>query len=259
MKSDKQTMFCPGIPGAGKTFIASTVIEELTMKFKNEESIGIAYLYCNYRRHGEQKVDNLLASLLRQLIQGRSSIPEGIKHLYNDLKDHQTRPPLNEIYRSLISVAETYSRVYIIVDAVDECQETEGHRKTFLSKIFNLQVISGINIFATSRHIPEIVEEFSGSIKLEIRASSDDVRRYVDGHLTSLPSFVRRNSDLQEEIKIAVVKAVDGMYVARLFLGFEIILIPLQVFTSTASPQLPSWKEITKGDSDCPREAAVWV
>ena len=74
------------------------------------------------------------------------------------------------------------------------------------------------NIFATSRFIPEITEKFEGSISLEIRASDEDVRRYLDGHMSQLPAFVKRSPDLQEEIKTEIIKAVEGMYVPSILL-----------------------------------------
>jgi DNA replication protein DnaC len=48
--TDKQTLFCPGIPGAGKTILTSIVMEELIIRFENDHNIGIAYLYYNYKR-----------------------------------------------------------------------------------------------------------------------------------------------------------------------------------------------------------------
>ena len=48
---------------------------------------------------------------------------------------------------------------------------------------------------------------------LEIRASNEDVERYLEGHIRQLPSFVQRNRQLQEEIKTGISEAVDGMYV----------------------------------------------
>jgi len=48
---------------------------------------------------------------------------------------------------------------------------------------------------------------------LKIHASVEDVKRYLDGHMSRLPSFVSRNPDLQEELKAEIIKAVDGMYV----------------------------------------------
>src|SRR3569833_1128288 len=71
----KQTLFCPGIPGAGKTILTSVVIQDLTNRFGDDKSIGIAYLYCNFRRQDEQKADNLLASLLKLLSQSGSPLP----------------------------------------------------------------------------------------------------------------------------------------------------------------------------------------
>jgi hypothetical protein len=39
------------------------------------KSIGIAYIYCNFRRQDEQKIDDLLASLLKQLAESQPSLP----------------------------------------------------------------------------------------------------------------------------------------------------------------------------------------
>jgi hypothetical protein len=214
LKTSKQTLFCPGIPGAGKTILTSIAVDDLYNRFQNDATIGIAYLYCNFRRQDEQTANDLLASLLKQLAQGQSSLLESVKDLYEQSKAKRTRPSFDEISKILQSVAAVYSRVFIIVDALDECQVSDECRTRFLTELFNLQAKSGSNIFATSRFIPEITEKFKGSMSLEIRASDEDVRKYLDGHMSQLPEFVVRNPDLQEDIKIGVVKAVDGMYVA---------------------------------------------
>lgn len=214
LKSNKQTLFCPGIPGAGKTILTSIVIDNLDTLIQKESSVGIGYLYCNFRESNEQKAEDLLLSLLKQLSQQRSSLPESVKVLYKHYKEKGTRPPFNEISRVLQSVGSVYSRVFIVVDALDECQASDGCRARFLSEIFHLQATAKANLFATSRFIPEISEKFEGSISLEIRATEQDVRSYIDGHMSHLPSFVGRNLDLQEEIKKEIVESVDGMYVA---------------------------------------------
>jgi hypothetical protein len=192
----EQTLFCPGIPGAGKTIVTSIVVEDIITRFQNDKSIGIAYLYCNFRRQNEQKVEELLASLLKQLTQSRASLPDSVKSLYDRHQDKQTRPSLDEISRALQSVATMYSGVFFVIDALDECQVSHNCRKTFLSALFSLQTKCGANLFATSRFIPDIIEKFQGTMSLEIRASEHDVRRYVDGHMSYLPSFVGCSPDL---------------------------------------------------------------
>ena len=213
LNNSSQTLFCPGIPGAGKTILTSIVIEELTTRFSDNLKIGIAYVYCNFRRQDEQKIDGLLASLLKQLAGSQPSLPGSVKDLYDRYTTKQTPPSLDEIIGVLQSVAATYSRVFIIIDALDECQISDGCRQRFLSGLFDLYTKCGANIFATSRPISSIEKEFEGSTILEIRASEEDVRRYLEGCMFRLPGFIVRSLELQEEIKTRIIKAVDGMYV----------------------------------------------
>src|SRR5271154_6255999 len=135
----KQTLFCPGIPGAGKTIITSIVVEHLNAKFQNDTSIGIAYLYCDFKRREEQKPADLLSSLLKQLVQEQSPVPESVKSLYQRHESKRTRPSFGEISKVLHSVVAEYSRMFIIIDALDECQVLNGGRRQFLSEIFSLQ------------------------------------------------------------------------------------------------------------------------
>lgn len=209
----KKTLFCPGIPGAGKTILTSIVVDNLHTRFSNDPTIGIAYIYCNFQRQDEQKAEDLLASLLKQLTQGRYSLPDNVKSLHDIHRDKRTRPSFNEISRILQFVAGMYSRVFIVIDALDECRLSDGSRTRLLSELFSLQANCGANLFATSRFIPEITEKFEGSLSLEIRAREEDVRRYLGSQISNFPAFVQRDIDLQEEIKTKVVKAVDGMYV----------------------------------------------
>jgi hypothetical protein len=214
-----RTLYCRGIPGAGKTILTSVVVEELNTRFQNDKSIGVAYLYCDFRRHGEQKAEDLLASLLKQLTQGQSSLPDSVECLYDSHKDKGTPPSFGEISRTLQSVAAIYTRTFIIVDALDECQVSDGCRMRFLSEMLDLQSKCQASLFATSRSIPEINEMFKESMQLEIRARYQDVQRYLDGNMSQLPGYVRRSSELQEEIKAEIIKAVDGMYVTAHILG----------------------------------------
>jgi len=104
-----------------------------------------------------------------------------------------------------------YSRVFIVVDALDECQVSDDCRARLLSEIFNLQAKTGANLFATSRYIQDIIETFKGCALLDIRARDGDVMRYLDGHMSQLQPCVMKNFDLREGIKTKITKSVDGM------------------------------------------------
>lgn len=217
LENKKQTLFCPGMPGAGKTMLTSIVVDYLYNRFQNDTTIGIAYIYCNFQGQEEQKIDNLLASLLKQLVQNQPSLPRSVKDLYYRNIEKQTRPSPDEISRALQSVAKMYKRIFIIVDALDECPASDDCRARFISELFNLQARHGINILATSRFIPEIVNQFEGSVSLEIRASTEDMERYVEGHMRRLPYFVNQNRQLLEEIETGISEAVNGIYVPILY------------------------------------------
>jgi Cdc6-like AAA superfamily ATPase len=213
LSSKQATLFCPGIPGAGKTMLASIVIDDITSRFENDDTVGIAYVYCNYRRADEQRAKDLFANLLKQLAQGQTLLPECVKLLYNKHKDRLTRASIKEISEALHTVAAMYSKVFIIVDALDECQVSDDCRSRFLDEVFNLQAKCAVNFMATSRAIPEISERFTGAKLVTISATTEDVRNYVDGHLSQLPSFVRRSPELKEEVVSGIIRAIDGMYV----------------------------------------------
>ncbi|CZR52360.1 related to 2-5A-dependent ribonuclease [Phialocephala subalpina] len=219
VQTPKKTLFCPGIPGAGKTILTAITIDDLTMRFRSEADIGIAYLYCNFRRQDEQKADDLLASLLKQLSQEKASLPDSVKALYEKHKDKRTRPSFDEISKTFQSVTAMFSKVFIVIDALDECRTTNGCRERLLTEIFLAQAKSRANVFATSRVLTEVTEKFEGSISLEIRANEEDVRRYLNGCMFRLPAFVGRSPDLQDEIKTGIVLLVKGMFLlAQLYL-----------------------------------------
>lgn len=196
------------MPGAGKTILTSIVVEYLISEFRHGD-VGIAYIYCSYHRYDEQNTGDLLASILKQLAETQILLPESVKDLYKRHQSRRTRPSVDELYKTLQSIITVYSRVFIIVDALDESQTSNNTRVNFLLYLFDLQTRSGINIFATSRPVPDIYEKFKGSIEIEIRAHSGDVRNYLDNEISQSDSKLL--DMCREDIKKKITEAVDGM------------------------------------------------
>ncbi|PON26682.1 hypothetical protein TGAM01_v204183 [Trichoderma gamsii] len=198
-KGSSKTLFCPGIPGAGKTILTSVVINHIDEQFQYDTTVGVAYIYCNFqRKHG---AEDMIQSLLRQLSQRQPSLPKAVKALYKRHSPKQTKPLLHEVSKTLKSVAAIYSKVFIIVDALDECQASNRCRQTLLSEIFSLQAATGANFFATSRHIPEIREQFNGTLSLEIRAHDEDSRYQGSGEEKKLAVLNQAYDDAMKRIR----------------------------------------------------------
>lgn len=188
--------------------IAATAIDHV-LSTTQDSTHGIAYVYCNFKARKEQDVLSLLAAILKQLVQGRLSTVDHIEQLYQKHAGRATKPSLDEIYNALRDVLAHYPAVYMVVDALDECQEST--RRQFLAKLRELQALRDIRLLATSRFIPDIEDAFTEAPRLEVRASSEDVKRFVIGQKDRLPPCIRRSTVLLEMVQKQIANAVDGM------------------------------------------------
>ncbi|KFY95418.1 hypothetical protein V498_03373 [Pseudogymnoascus sp. VKM F-4517 (FW-2822)] len=206
-----KTLFCPGIPGAGKTMIAAIAIEHLCERARSED-VGIAYLFCNYKAQAEQTYAVLLATALKQLVHGRLDIAGPVTLMYENNQNHNTRPSLDEIFRTLQSACLAYSSVYLVVDALDECSDRDGARTRLIDRLRELQITTNVRLMFTSRFIPEIEEKFPSDPTLNIRASDLDLRRYIAGQVSRLPKCIQRSAELIRNVQDSITEAVDGMF-----------------------------------------------
>ncbi|KAF3318822.1 hypothetical protein TWF173_005234 [Orbilia oligospora] len=217
LQNSKKILFCPGMPGAGKTFLASIVVDHLFRLFNNTPEVGIAYIYFNYKRQDQQTIYNVLASILKQLAHRQCPVLTMVKTLYDQHRANKTKPSVGDITKALQFATTKYSRVFIIIDALDECQTSDYCRGNFLSEIFRLYTQCGINIFATSRHIQEIIAQFDleGGKTLEIRAHEEDIRSYLDDQIKQSRRPILL--DNCEVIKSEIARIVDGMFLLATF------------------------------------------
>ena len=191
--------------------MSSIVVDYIQNAFRNK-NVGVAFIYCNYRGQSEQNSVDLLASLVKQLVRGQASISAELMSLYEIHVKHESRPGLQQIREILDVEISRHSRVFFVIDALDECADTDGARSILLSNVRSLQSKRAVNLLATSRFIPLIMQEFKNAAQLEIKASDADVQTYLRGHMGQLPGCVRKSVSLRETIERSIIEAVDGMY-----------------------------------------------
>lgn len=193
--------------------MAATVIDDLRKSFNGSDNVVVAYFYCNFRRQFEQSLEQMLASLVRQVFQEQKQLPAAVKELYQKHRDRQTRPSADELKSLLRFLTGGYYRVFLIIDALDECANVGGSRDKFLHELFALQDQNRkvVNLLATSRFIPEILDPFSSFPRIEVRARSEDIERYLEARMPELCAGVLRNRSLQQEIKREIARLVEGM------------------------------------------------
>ena len=152
---DDLVMWCPGIPGAGKTFLASIVIEKLRELYRGQ-NVAVFMLYCNYNDPETQSVQPLIASLVKQYIQERSVVDKKLGELHEAHYKKETRPTLEDLRDILANAISEYDKTFIVLDALDE-MPNEKCRSDLLD---SLRALHKSNLLVTSRPMPLIKQMF---------------------------------------------------------------------------------------------------
>ncbi|KAJ7895436.1 hypothetical protein B0H13DRAFT_2665097 [Mycena leptocephala] len=177
------TLWCPGIPGAGKTVLASMVVHHLRKTLNLPGTIGVAALYLNHKEAEHiQSPENLLASIWQQLV-FRRPITVKVQELYEEHHEPRTRRSMEDIHQVLSSIVAEYSKVFLIVDALDEYPD--GKRRILLGKLADLGPT--INLMVTARTHVDVPSVLGNPERLEIQATAEDIRRYVNSQISKSP------------------------------------------------------------------------
>ncbi|KAF7344146.1 Ankyrin [Mycena venus] len=210
-------LWCHGMPGAGKTVLVSTVVDYL--QAGQDCDIGVAVVYLNHQETDDQSPSMLLAGLWRQLVLGKP-ISSNLRDLYTKHREKGTRPSLDDDHAVLRSAISGYSKVFLLVDALDEYPQKD--RSTLLLRLSALGPT--VNLMLTSRPHIQVDDIIPNIETLEICAKEDDIRRYIRAQISPpsrLSKHVTKRPSLQEEIETGIIRRSDGMFLlARFHMDF---------------------------------------
>lgn len=189
----------------------SVVIKRLHETHSPDE-VGIAFVFCDYQQSDDKEHVGLFKSLLREFLEHSESdgLPVVLTANYQNGKRFRSELTMDEVLDVLKAVMCRKTRNFIIIDALDELNANP--RIVLMQKLFELQEVTGLNIFVTSRDIGQISHLFSRADQIRIRATQEDIEQNIASRMKSLPSFVRDDKVLQSDINEAVVRAAGEMY-----------------------------------------------
>ena len=220
-----------GIPGAGKTVMASIIVNHLRRERSDSMNrhMGIAFLYLKYNEI-DQTLDNLLGNLLRQFVHETEFLSPALVELYEHHRSRSTSSTANELIGILNSVLETFKEAFLIVDGLDECDETL--RWDLLEQLERFQ--PKLRLLITSRYLDTISEDLDNFERFEIRANPEDIKLYIDHQMKKnrhLRRIIQRAPKIKDDIRSAVVKTADSMFLlARLHIDSLASAANLSVF-----------------------------
>ncbi|KAH0551625.1 hypothetical protein GP486_007158 [Trichoglossum hirsutum] len=230
-------LWCYGIPGSGKTILASTLIDTLSIDITGKDvtiqrfnsrdiidkditshEVAIDYYYCDFSDSKSLETRIILGTIIRQLLEN-IIIPVDLEQKIGQFYRLGTRTATDDELASILyAVVKLFSIVYICIDGLDECGKDE--QATILSVVNQLARSdqTTVKILITSRQEPLISSSLRAFPHLQVSADKNslDITSFVKDKVKSnirLGSLTIRDSSLESDIISALIDGADGMYV----------------------------------------------
>jgi hypothetical protein len=145
--------------------------------FAYDDDVAVTCVYFDHKQDYQPVA--ILRNILKQLIQYRESqISDDVRVLYKNFAEKERQPPLSEISETLKHELRHFSKVFVVLDALDECGTSANTRKIILQELAKLQ--PKLYLMITGRPFPEMhLSVFPEHETLEIRTKDSDVEKFV--------------------------------------------------------------------------------
>ncbi|KAK5045892.1 hypothetical protein LTR84_008678 [Exophiala bonariae] len=164
---------------------ASTIIRDLELFCLGSSTKKVAYWYFQFSDLATQDVRTMVRSLIRQL----STLPlhPVVRKLSEHHKDRGSQPSMEELNTTLDAVVRAFEgEIYIAIDALDECPETEiqSERAKSLNWMASLTAAhaKNLHLLATGRWEPDIRNKLRDVASRAIDIApllNEDINQYV--------------------------------------------------------------------------------
>jgi hypothetical protein len=202
-----------GKAGCGKTILCSTAIEDIRTTSERDADTSFAFFYFSFSDTHKQSERDVLRSLVAQL----GWREPGLSMLRQAYERHdRSVPGPDELMMILSASIMSWRKVFVFLDALDECQEDHDARQGVLDRIGMLTSHApNLNIFATSRELPQIRESMDAlgfeSLRVDTSAVNADIRVYVATELSRDRHFRKFGSATLGMIETTISGKADGM------------------------------------------------
>jgi hypothetical protein len=211
--SKSECLCCYGIPGAGKSVLASWAAESLHQSLNDPGSL-LCYYYFDYADSRSLEPNYLLGSLTKQVL---TRLPldffgEGLELP----DDEQASWPFARRISFLTQLFRKFSKAFIILDGLDELNR-EGQNAA-LQLVEALLQVSGtvVKVFVTSRlEEPLVRKSLRAHVSFELSpiSVSADISLSVEHELqmASESNPILRDPEMRKEVNDALTIGANGM------------------------------------------------
>ncbi|KAH6646797.1 hypothetical protein BKA67DRAFT_496362, partial [Truncatella angustata] len=220
-KGDNSFLWLHGIPGCGKTILASTVIEDLQKNQSQSALQTLLYFYFDFTDSRKQLFENTLRSLVWQIYCRNENSRQHLNSLYSSTcRGGKEQPSFDSLQRTFTEMMGNLEEVWIVLDALDECET----RNKLLSWIRNIAQDSSaqvnIRLLVTSRPEQDIMTAIQRHasdeqiIAISHNLLESDIRNYVQARVREHEGLSRWRGykEIQDQIEASLLEKANGMF-----------------------------------------------
>ncbi|KAH6889029.1 hypothetical protein BKA70DRAFT_1163656 [Coprinopsis sp. MPI-PUGE-AT-0042] len=207
---DIKILWGSGIPGAGKTLLASIVIEHLEALCKERGAkICVCYVYFRYSDRSEMTVRNILEILVMQTLERHSECQALVEQMYAQHLYERTEPTEAQLLGLLRQLTAGMAATFYVLDALDEAPV-----KVQLAILKTLASLD-VKLFITSRPLKTVEDNFPNALTFHIIAQDTDIDLHIEKGISEnaeLQRVLNANPSLRDEIMSTIKGNCGGMF-----------------------------------------------
>ena len=176
------------------------------------------YYYFDFNDLEKQKASSFLSSVVAQLCSQSTRLLDGAQDIYHKCHDGHQKPTLKDLQAALDRILKGFGKVFLVMDALDECSMEDNEREQLLKIINNIHVSSSqsLHLLATSRRESDIEAVLVPmltipAISIQSARVDADIKIHVRSELGALGKRKNWPHDLLTEIEETLVREANGM------------------------------------------------